>query len=444
MSQRIYFGILLAFALPALAQVQPAAVGDSGLSDADLRMTLPPPVSAAGYPVLTGDETRSNYLRASVAVGAAYIDNAFSGEFPKPQHETTITVSPTISLDRTTPRQRQSLTYSPGFTFYRPSDQLDAVDQNANAEFDYHLGPYTGLQVTDSFVQTTNFFGQVGNFSAVGASGANASGQFLLVPFAEQISDTLHATFSRQYARNQMFGLGGTFGLLNFPDPSQSPGLYNSKSGGGSGFYAHRIEEKHYFGVSYQYTRSASTPPTGDSNTSVQDILPFYTIYLRPTISISVAAGPQYFSVSETGVASSSGWKPVVSAGIGSQTSRTDFNLSYLHTVTGGGSILGAYKQDSAAMLARLQVTRAWTAGISPSYANVASATPNIPNGIQGGHSISGRGFVQRSFGEHIAMELGYERIHQNYEGLALVTNNPDSDRGYFSLTYQLARPLGR
>ncbi len=444
MSQRIYLGILLAFAMPAMAQVQPAAVGAPGPSDADLRMTLPPSVSVADYPVLTGDETRSNYLRASVAVGAGYVDNAFSGEFPHPMAETTITVSPTVSLDRTTPVHRESLTYSPGFTFYRPSSQLDAIDQNANAEFDYHMGPYSGLQVTDSFLQTTNFFGQVGNLSAGGASGSSTTGQFLLVPFAEQISDTLRATFSRQYARDQMFGLGGSFGLLNFPNASQSPGLYNSKSGGGSGFYTRRILEKHYVGVSYNYTLSASSPPTGESNTSVQTILPFYTIYLRPTISISVAAGPQYYSVSETNAPTASGWTPVASGSIGSQTARTDFNLSYLHTVTGGGSLLGAYKQDSAAMLGRLQMTRTWTAGVSSNYSNVASATFNLPNTIQGGHSISGRGFVQRTFGEHVFMEAGYERIHQVYKGLALLANNPDSNRGYFSLTYQLARPLGR
>lgn len=441
MPQRIYLGLLLVLAIPAWSQVEPAAVGEPGLNDADLRMTLPQPVSGAAYPTLTGEETRSNYLRASVAVGAAYVDNAFSGEFARPLHETTITVSPTIALDRTTPRQKQIFTYSPGFTFYRPTSQLDAVDQNADATFQYNLAKYTALQVTDSFLQTTNLLGQTGPFSVGGSS---ASGQLLLVPFSEQVSNTLHGTFSHQYARDQMFGLAGTFSLLNYPNSSQSPGLYDSKSGGGSGFWASRIASRHYFGVSYEYTHTSASPPQGESTDDLHAILPFYTIYFNPTISLSLAAGTQHYSVSETGIATSSGWTPVAAASLGSQTPRTNFNLSYQRTVTGGGGLLGAFKHDAASLSGRLQFARSWTAGLSSSYSNVAQITPGIGNANEGGHSISGRGFVQRVFGEHLATELGYERVHQAYKGVTVIANNPDSNRGYVSLSYQFTRPLGR
>jgi len=445
MSLRIYLGLLLVLSMPmAWSQVQPAAVGEPGLNDADLRMTLPPPVSGANYPSLTGDETRSNYLRGSVAVGAAYIDNAFSGEFATPLQETTITVAPAISLDRTTPQQKENLTYSPGFTFYQPTSELNAIDQNADATFQYNFARYTALQVTDGFLQTTNVLGQAGNYSV---SGSTASSQLVIVPFAEQISNTVHATFSHQYARNQMFGLAGSFSFLNFPNPSQSPGLFDSKTGRGSGFWASRAGAQHYFGVSYEYTHIIASPPQAESATNLHAILPFYTFYFRPTISLSLSAGTQYYGVKNSSANSSqtsTGWTPVATASFGSQTAHTSFNLSYLRSVTGGGGLLGAYTHDNASLSARLQFARSWTAGLGGNYSNVAGLTPEIGTLNQGGHSISGRGYIQRAFGEHIGAEIGYEHVHQVYGGITVLATNPDSNRVYGNLSYQFSRPLGR
>lgn len=444
MSSRIVIAALLSFvALPGLAQVVPAANGAPASPDEDLRMTVPPPVSGMDFARITGDEDRSNFIRGSVAFDTAYIDNAFSGEFTRPLHETTFTIRPNIAFDRTTPRDRESISYSPGFTLYRPTSALDAIDQNADIRVDYRFARYTTLSVADSFLQTTNLFGQAGAAIGGGVSGSGAS-QILIIPFAEQISDTLHATFSHQYARNQMFGAGGSFGFLNFPNSSQTPGLYNSKSGGGSGFYAYRVASRHYLGVAYEYTRIVASPPGGDSNTSEQSFLPYYTFYVGPTISVSVAAGPQYFKATETGLPSSSGWIPFVNASVGRQTPRSNLALSYAHTVSGGGGLLGAFKQDSANCSSRGQVYRYWTLGADGGYGNITSATPGIGSSNQGGHRITGKGLIQHTMGEHFSIELGYERLHQSYRGISLLNNNPDSNRGYLSLNYQFARPIGR
>jgi hypothetical protein len=444
MLSRFAVALLFLAALPLEAQVQPAATGESAASDEDLRMTLPPPVSGVPYPRVTGDEVRSNYLRGSVAFDAAYVDNAFSGEFPRPQHETTLTVRPAISFNRTSPRQSATLSYSPGFTFYRPTSELDAIDQNADVAFLYRFARYTALNVTNSFLQSTNIFGQAGAAYGGGVTGAAGNEQILIVPFAEQISDTLHATFSHQYARNQMFGVGGFFGMLNYPNASQSPGLFNSKSGGGSGFYAYRVASRHYLGVTYEYTRIVASPPGGDSVTSMQSILPYYTFYLSPAISVSLAGGPQYFKVSQPGVADSSAWTPVATASVGRQSERTNLALSYSRTVTGGGGLLGAYKQDSAALSARARLTRSWTVGADGSYGNISAATSGLVVTTESGHRISGKGLMQRTFGEHFNVELGYERLHQTYRGISLLSTSPDTNRGYASLNYQFARPIGR
>ncbi|HWT66012.1 MAG TPA: hypothetical protein VN151_07840 [Terracidiphilus sp.] len=444
MSSRIVIAALLSFvALPALAQVAPAANGASASPDEDLRMSVPPPVSGMDFALITGAEDRSNMLRGSLAVDAAYIDNAFSGEFTRPLHETTITIRPNISFDRTTPRDRESLSYTPGFTLYQPTSDLNAIDQSAQARIDYRFARYTALSVSNLFVQTTNMFGQSG---AIISSGVSASGDspLLLIPFASQISDTLHATFSHQYARNQMFGAGGSFGIVHFPNPSQAPGLYDSKSGSGSAFYAFRAGERHYLGFAYQFTRIAASPTAGESNTDVQSFVPYYTFYIGPTISVSIAAGPQYFKATETGFADFTGWAPYANASVARQTAHTNLALSYAHTVSGGSGLLGAFKQDSVNFTSRAQFSRAWAAGAEGGYTNNANATPNLGSSFLDGHRISGKGLIQRTFGEHFVIEAGYERLHQAYPGLALLNNNPDSNRGYASITCQFARPIGR
>ena len=276
------------------------------------------------------------------------------------------------------------------------------------------------------------------------SSASTIDSPVLLIPFVSQISDTLHATFSHQYARNQMFGVGGSFGFMHFPNRSQSPGLYDSKSGSGSAFYAYRVGSRHYLGFAYNYNRISASPTAGESDTDVQSVLPYYTFYIGPTVSVSVAAGPQYFKATETGFPDFTGWAPYVNGSVARQTAHTNLALSYAHTVNGGSGELGAFKQDSANFTSRAQFSRAWAAGAEGNYTNIATATPGIGINNLGGHRISGRVLAQRTFGEHLLVAAGYEHLHQAYPGLLVLNNNPDSNRGYVSLTYQFARPIGR
>jgi hypothetical protein len=41
-------------------------------------------------------------------------------------------------------------------------------------------------------------------------------------------------------------------------------------------------------------------------------------------------------------------------------------------------------------------------------------------------------------------MEVGYQRLHQSYGGIAAITSDPDADREFASISYQFTRPLGR
>ena len=58
-----------------------------------------------------------------------------------------------------------------------------------------------------------------------------------------------------------MIGHGGTYTNLDFLEPTQVPGLYDSNSSGGSAFYSHRLPRNRYIGATYQYSKILAYPP---------------------------------------------------------------------------------------------------------------------------------------------------------------------------------------
>ena len=131
-------------------------------------------------------------------------------------------------------------------------------------------------------------------------------------------------------------------------------------------------------------------------------------------------------------------------ASIGWQRSNTNFAASYARVVTGGSGLLGAFESDSANGMVRWRAARTWSLGATASYARNKSVTPVLFTSSPGGRSISGAVSFQRTISEHLNAECGYQRLHQSYPGIAVLSGTPDIDRVYGSVSYQLTRPLGR
>ena len=80
----------------------------------------------------------------------------------------------------------------------------------------------------------------------------------------------------------------------------------------------------------------------------------------------------------------------------------------------------------------RLQFSRTLGAGVSGTYGNnnVLGASS-----LNDGHSISGTASLQRQFGERLALQLGYTRLHQSYSNVAVLAGNAQyQSRVCFSL----------
>jgi hypothetical protein len=444
MSMRFRSTLFFLLIVCALSEAVFAVAQDTASDSSEVQMKLPPLMSGDSYTTAFGSEARSNLLTGGLTYETAYDDNVVSGGTGKPVSDFSYSIRPTISLNQSTPRQQRSFTYSPGFTFYQPTSALNEAEQSLVARYRYHLSPHIAFSASESFQQSSSVFNQQDSLAGGPVSGVTPQAA-VVAPFAEEIGDQTSGGLSYQFSRNGMIGGGGTFAQTNYPNPSQASEISNSRSSSGSAFYSQRIFRSQYFGAGYQYARSLSLPAHGQSETQTHAALPFYTIYLTPTLSISLSGGPQSVIASQSGTAKTPhSWEPAAAAGIGWQGARSSFVAGYTRSVTEVNGLLGAFNTSNASATIRRQLSRRWIAGCGAAYSIQKTAIPGLGTPISGGHSVSGSASLQRTIGERMSLEFRYNRLHQSYGGIAVISSAPDSDREVVSLSYQFTRPLGR
>lgn len=449
MITRIFlFVLILLTAAPLWSQDDAATTtSEPSMAGNDSPMAVPPPVSAESYPTVTGSEARSNYLRTGLAVTSTYSDNLLGGVSPRPVGDESYSIAPYIALDETTSRLHSNLTFAPGFTFYQHTSNRNQADENAGLDVSYRLSPHVTLSLVDSFRKSSNLLNQPNAFGNPVFGSGQASPVSVVAPVADQLSNTGTAQLTYQFGPNAMVGVSGTFTNLHYSNRAEVPGLYDSSSRGGSAFYTHRLSGRHYIGATYQYQMLLAYPVGFRAETQTNGLMLFYSIYLKPTASLSFFGGPQYSDTQESIAPRIRAWSPAAGASLAWQERQTNFAISYSRMIAPGGGLVGAVHQDAAALSVNRQLTRRLSGGVQASYANNNLLEPGLV-GIAGssssGHSISGTASVQQQLGEHFTLGLGYSRLHQRYSNIAAISNAPNANRVWVSVSYQFAKPLGR
>ena len=426
----------------------PAIVGSQDSGD---RMLTPPPVSGQSFPNLPTSEERANYLRGGLAFTGAYTDNALGSVTPEPVSDVSYSIAPFITLDETTPRLHVVTTYAPGFTFYQKYSSRNEQDQNASINLQYRLSPHVTFSAVDGFQKSSNVFNQPDLASAGAVSGATQQSNFsVIAPIADLLRNTGNADITYQFAANSMVGASGTFTNLHYPNQSEVPGLSDASSQAGSAFYASRISRMHYVGLTYQYQRLITYLPEGQDETQTQAVLLFYTLYASSRLSMSFFGGPQYSDTTLPPLflvvpqaSALRGWTPAAGGSLGWQGRLTSLALSYAHTISGGGGLAGAVHMDNASLSIRQQMTRNLSGAIAGGYTQNDLLTSAVAAGLNG-HTVSGTASLQRQFGQHTNVQLGYTRLHQDYSDVAVLAATPNTNREFVSISYQFSRPLGR
>jgi hypothetical protein len=424
----------------AIAQAPPSATGVVSTTP----MAIPPPVSGLNYTIQLGSEVKHNYLRGGVAFTASYIDNYLADSASPPESETTLSILPSMAFDTATARQHVLVAYNPGFTFYQPSSQLNEVDNIVAANYAFHLSEHTTISAVERFQDSSSPFSP-SDIGVGGISGTLVSDTpGAIPPFAKILTNTVSPEITMQTGLNEMIGASGSWTILHYPNSSQTPGLYDSNSRGGTAFYNHRISNAQYVGVTYQFMDMLTTFNDNESATRTSTIMGYLTLYAKGRFSLSVSGGPQYYQVVEAPLPSLSTWGPAISASTGWQSQRVSLAASYSHSVTGANGLIGGYHTNIGNAAVRWQFARTWTAGASGLYAINKSVSSTLTTGTGNGHSVSGSAMLQHPIHGQVSLAFNYDRVHESYGQIAALAANPNADRVSVSLNWNFQRPLGR
>ena len=403
-------------------------------------MQMPALETGTPYAAETGSESRSNVLNGSIGFTPAYVDNMYPGLGSTPISEMSYSITPAIRFDQTVSRLHQALSYSPSYTIYQQTSGLNALDHIASANFDYRWTPHVTVTATDAFQKTSNVFNQAG--SSVSGS-LPVSPLDIISPWINRLTNAVTGNLGYQFSENGMIGGGGGSTLMKAPNYGSS-GSYDSNGEVASAFFNRRLTRAQTVGVNYQYTRNVATYTAGTFEVQVHGVMPFYSFATGEHFSANIAAGPQYYTETVTSIPTSNAWTPSVNASFGWQVERSSVSASLSRTVNGGGGLLGAYIGESANLHARHQFARTWTIDVGGDYGNYENSSPQSLLTYPGGHTIDGEISLDHPIGEHLHSTIGYQRMHRTYSGSTALTVDPDTDRAYFTVSYDFSRPIGR
>jgi hypothetical protein len=404
-------------------------------------MLVPPSVSTGGVSLEFASETpRSNYVSGGLRVLSTYDDNIASGLSNRRISDDSYALMPTFSWRQSSSRVLWNLAYAPGFTFYHHNSGLNQYSQNISFDSQFRLSPHVTLSLRDGFAKTSNPFNQLTPDLST-SPGLSQPVATIVSPVSDQITNSGSAQLTYQFGLNSMIGATGLFSDLHYLNPSQVPGLANSHSKAAEGFYTHRISKRHYLGAKYQFQYLLATPIHAETETHGVNLL--YTIYLRPTTSLSLYAGPQYADSRGGGLPSYKTWSPMYGGSFAWQGQRMSFAVSGDRSISAGGGLQGAVRGEGASASVRGQLTRSWNVGVSAFYINSGTLTPQL-SATTGGHSIAGTVSLGRQIANNFNLELAYTRLHQSYANLSTLSAVPNTNRVWLSLSYQLTRPIGR
>jgi hypothetical protein len=381
-------------------------------------------------------------------VTSAYTDNLLGGVSTRPVSDESYSIAPFVALDETTSRLHSILTFDPGFTFYQHTGSRNEADENAGLDISYRLSPHVTLSLIDSFRKSSNLLSQPNGFESPVFGSGQVSPVTVFAPVADQLSNTGTAQLTYQFGLNAMVGISSTFTNLHYSNPAEVPGLYDSGSRDGSFFYTHRLSGRDYVGATYEYEMLVAYPVGFRAQTTANNLMLFYSVYLKPTVSLSFFGGPQYSDTQESIAPTLRAWSPAAGASLAWQERQTNFAASYSRKIAPGGGLIGAVHQDAGTISVRRQLSRTMSGGLNGQYSSNRLLDAGLLQAVGGfngsGHSISGTVSLDRKVGEHLALSVGYSRLHQSYQNIAAISNAPNTNRGWVSISYQFARPLGR
>jgi hypothetical protein len=256
--------------------------------------------------------------------------------------------------------------------------------------------------------------GDLGTLPVEGPAGGPAGGVFSNA--GNRVANTLSGGAERQISHDTSISGSGTWSLLHFLDNN---GLDNSDVTGNVALNR-RLDARStvslgasYTIISYSGAYAGLAPP----DIEAKGINLSYQRVLSRTLSMSISAGPQWISSSNSTLIPSS-LNASASASLSYSRRLTSASVGYSHGLNAGSGVLGGAISDSVYASVAHTYGRKWVSSVNAGYAHSSGLTLLYQSSLvpvnQVYDTVFGGVQVTRAFGPHFSGYASYTAQHQS------------------------------
>jgi len=410
--------------------------------------------SQLGTGPLTNEAERSNVLTYGTTISGTFDDNATAPTNPVDGEVSfSSSIQPQARLAVTRSRWSTNLFYGPSFTYNPTVSGYNSASHAAGAEFDYHFTHRLSLSAQSGFSLSSNPFQSFQAGAQLPQSGVLNEGNFV-TPGGDVRTRTEQSQADLVYLLGPHIsaGIGGNFNGSQYRNATHSTSVaaavQNARSWSAHAFYSHQITRKYSFGIQYAARDSFSDSQFGQFSSLSHQVLGFVNIQVKPSIQLSVFAGPEFSSMDDNLAAPIPiflHFRRTSTAGGSTFSWRGEHNglsLSFVQQVGDSGTNgAGSVVVRTASLGLQHQITRLSTIGLNGRYISNNSFDPlgqvALSDSATAGMSYS------RVLTPRVTLQITGSR--EQFMGTApLGFRQRSYDLATVSLSYTLQRPIGR
>lgn len=294
-------------------------------------------------------------------------------------------VTPSVRIQQFFRKFSWDVGYSGGFQTYlnqrgAGNANNSLFSQSASAGFIWQMSPHWQLMANDSFNYSANPFDSY--LTTPGTPTMNNPNPIVYSPLTRFTQNYGTMTLTNKLTKVDTLSFNGTANLRRTStyDLLTSVPFYNLVSYGGRASYAHQLSPRLTLGAGYDY--NSLDFGKGIQRSGIQTITGTVNYLLRPNMTISGWAGPEYTQTKsivsipgESFVTHNSFWNVALGANFGWQTIHNSVRAGFNRQVSDGGGIIATTQLNSFYVNYRRMLNAKWDAGAGATYSHDVSLT---------------------------------------------------------------------
>jgi hypothetical protein len=354
--------------------------------------TQPGPQPAFTYPDTTpsldflSESIENSSITLGITTGFSFFSNAYATNGSN-SNWWLYHVTPSIRIQQFFPKFSWRAGYSGGYQTYLYSNgrgnnnaNNNLFSQSANAGFIWQLSPHWQFMANNSFHYSANPFDSY--LTTPGNPTMNNPNPIFYTPLTRFTQNLGTMTLTDKLTKADTLSFNGTANLRRTSTYNllTSVPFYNLVSYGGRASYAHQLSPRLTLGAGYDY--NSLDFGTGIQRSGIQTISGTVTYLLRPNMTISAWAGPEYTQtksivsiLGESFVTHNSLWSAALGANFGWQTMRNSVRAGFNRQVSDGAGIIATSQVNYFHGDYRRMINPKWDMTAGATYDHVVSTT---------------------------------------------------------------------